>query len=469
MIYVKEFIDFGRALSEAQDVDASQFHEFLSRHGHDSLNEYHACSDSDTLKRMNYELWLEEIAKDRPEFEMAKSIEEHKLSGNDIPDSLPEEKEVEVEKPKLRAKVKGKTKAGDNDDLNEVLTGLKDALSSMKIGGGEDISERLNEQSVRMSEHAVRMDAIDRITDESRNRLKEHETKLDALAQGGSTRFEFSVANVTDNDIPTEGHYKFPLVSAAVLNNIPTMVVGPAGWGKTSMVAELASLLSGARDDFSCDDYRIQSIGPQTSKSDILGYMDANGSYVESVFYQCFKDGYIYACDEADAGSAGSLTLLNQGFANKECYFPGQGMVKRHDNFVPMFLANTYGQGANATYVGRNQLDAATLDRLAVVEYDYDSAWEARIAGCTAEGSTLKIDAGGSRTDQEWMEYVQRIRASVDRLAVRHVVSPRATFNGIKLLNAGVGFTHVANMCLWKGLDSATRTKVINECDNNDE
>jgi hypothetical protein len=134
-----------------------------------------------------------------------------------------------------------------------------------------------------------------------------------------------------------------------------------------------------------------------------------------------------------------------------------------------MFLANTYGQGANATYVGRNQLDAATLDRLAVVEYDYDSAWEARIAGCTAEGSTLKIDAGGSRTDQEWMEYVQRIRASVDRLAVRHVVSPRATFNGIKLLNAGVGFTHVANMCLWKGLDSATRTKVINECDNNDE
>jgi hypothetical protein len=160
------------------------------------------------------------------------------------------------------------------------------------------------------------------------------------------------------------------------------------------------------------------------------------------------------------------LTLLNQGFANQECSFPDNGMIARHENFVPLFLANTYGQGANATYVGRNQLDAATLDRFAVVEYDYDEAWEGKICGIDRDGSTLKMEAGGKRTKEEWVDYVCRVRGAVDSLAVRHVVSPRASINGIKLLEAGVGFTHVSNMCIWKGMDSATRAKITNEMDN---
>tara|TARA_R110000824_G_scaffold75947_7_gene192594 strand:- start:2107 stop:2532 length:426 start_codon:yes stop_codon:yes gene_type:complete len=138
-------------------------------------------------------------------------------------------------------------------------------------------------------------------------------------------------------------------------------------------------------------------------------------------------------------------------------------MTPRHENFVPLFLANTYGQGANATYVGRNQLDAATLDRFAVVEYDYDERWEGRIVGIEREGNELKLEAGGKRTPEEWIDFVSRVRKAVDSLAVRHVVSPRATIHGIKLLKAGLGFTHVSNMCVWKGLDSATRTKVMNE------
>ena len=243
------------------------------------------------------------------------------------------------------------------------------------------------------------------------------------------------------------------------------MIVGPAGWGKTSTIRALADACAITWDRAEVE-YIIQSIGPQTSKADILGYMDANGKYVESQFRKCFENGLIYACDEADAGSAGSLTLLNQGFANEECSFPDNGMVQRHENFVPLFLANTYGQGANATYVGRNQLDAATLDRFAVVEYDYDEAWEGRICGVDREGNQLKMDAGGKRTNEEWVDYVCRVRSAVDSLAVRHVVSPRASINGIKLLNAGVGFTHVANMCVWKGMDSATRAKITNEMDN---
>jgi hypothetical protein len=42
--------------------------------------------------------------------------------------------------------------------------------------------------------------------------------------------------------------------------------------------------------------------------------------------------------------------------------------------------ANTYGTGADALYVGRNQLDAATLDRFYVVEMDYDRKLEAKLA-----------------------------------------------------------------------------------------
>jgi len=458
-LLVKEFIEFGRALGEAESINRDAFNDFLSKSGYASLNAYHGDdSISDEVKQANYVKWLDEL--ETGSFEKADKVD---VVVEEVVEKVVEEEVVEKVVEKVEEVEVPTRKLGEQvaDQISDALT---EALSNLKVGGVDgDVLSKYDKAITAITD---RLSANEQKTDKAWVAIRSHETD-DNLHQGEGRYSTFNIhVTPADRDFSDEQplHYKFPLVAAAVTNRIPTMIVGPAGWGKTSSIKALSEVCSEAWDDHATADYRIQSIGPQTSKSDILGYMDANGEYVESVFYQCFKHGMIYACDEADAGSAGSLTLLNQGFANTECNFPGQDtMTARHDNFVPMFLANTYGQGANATYVGRNQLDAATLDRFAVVEYDYDETWEGRIVGVERDGNELKLDAGGKRTPEEWIDFVSRIRKGIDTLAVRHVVSPRATIHGLKLLKAGLGFTHVSNMCVWKGLDSATRTKVLNE------
>tara|TARA_Y100000004_G_scaffold28994_1_gene29879 strand:- start:39618 stop:41048 length:1431 start_codon:yes stop_codon:yes gene_type:complete len=473
-LLVKEFVDCARALGQATTTNKERFTEFLKKAGYESLNDYKARASEDKQAE-NFKLWASQLGDNGSvEFLWATDsndiVDDFTSPATQVKEAVQDMDEEEVTIADLADDVdikqvsKGEYIIEDNakvekfDKLMEVLGNLNAGRENKVYD--DALVERVDEACVVSHQNA-------KVVNRMEKRLQDH-LDDESMHKGGavpSFKLKFAEAPEIQHEAPL--HYKFPLVAAAVANRIPTMIVGPAGWGKTSTIKALAEVMKQSWYNGKQDvEYIIQSIGPQTSKADILGYMDANGKYVESQFRKCFADGLIYACDEADAGSAGSLTLLNQGFANEECSFPDNGMVQRHKDFVPLFLANTYGQGANATYVGRNQLDAATLDRFAVVEYDYDEAWEGKICGIEREGNQLKMDAGGKRTHDEWVDYVCRVRGAVDSLAVRHVVSPRASINGIKLLEAGVGFTHVSNMCVWKGMDSATRAKITNEMDN---
>ena len=490
-LLVKEFVDCARALGEACQSDKDYFSSFLKEAGYESLNDYKARA-TEEKQAENFKHWTQQLIDsdgNSGSFTWAagsgdivddfgkEEATPNRFPTTQIEDALADDDDAddegeEVTIGEMADDVATSTHAGDKGKMVfaerekiEKMDRLLEVLGSINVsnaidGGDKAINGRLDELDV-----VIR--SVEAMTRSNTSRIEDH-FEDEKLHQGGTVPSFTIQVNPAEEKFEGEQplHYKFPLVAASVSNRIPTMIVGPAGWGKTSTIKALADTCRIAWGDDDVE-YIIQSIGPQTSKADILGYMDANGKYVRSQFRMCFENGFIYACDEADAGSAGSLTLLNQGFANQECSFPDNGMIDRHENFVPLFLANTYGQGANATYVGRNQLDAATLDRFAVVEYDYDETWEGKICGVDREGSQLKMDAGGKRTKEEWVDYVCRVRGAVDSLAVRHVVSPRASINGIKLLEAGLGFTHVSNMCVWKGMDSATRAKITNEMDNN--
>jgi hypothetical protein len=60
----------------------------------------------------------------------------------------------------------------------------------------------------------------------------------------------------------------------------------------------------------------------------------------------------------------------------------------------------------------------------------------------------------------EWFKYVVSVRKACEKLAIRHVISPRATIYGTKLFAAGVGRDHVEGMVLWKGIEKATMDKI---------
>lgn len=214
-----------------------------------------------------------------------------------------------------------------------------------------------------------------------------------------------------------------------------TLLVGPAGSGKTTCVHKVADALGLA---FFC-----QSVGMQTTKSDLIGYKDAHGEYQGTILYQAYKDGGIYLLDEVDAGNANVLTILNALLANSGYFFPNGEYVERHERFICFAAANTYGRGADRMYVGRNQLDAATLDRFAVVDFDYDEELEREWAG-----------------NDRWTAHVQKLRKSAFDLKERIVISPRASIKGAKFLNSGGDWKTAEDLFVWKGIPSDIRTKV---------
>ena len=234
--------------------------------------------------------------------------------------------------------------------------------------------------------------------------------------------------NTETKTIEGHKHYQFDTLLKVLYSELNTMLIGPAGSGKTTLVEQVAEAMS---FPFYCI-----SVGMQTSKTDFLGYMDATGNYVKTNFRKAYEEGGVYLIDEIDAGNAGVLTIVNSALANCVCAFP-DGMIKRHDNFRCVSSANTYGKGSDRMYVGRNQLDAATLDRFVKIYVDYDEKLELQISG-----------------NQEWTNKIQAIRKHIQDKKLRIIVSPRVSIFGSKLLSQGIKEKDVLEMTLFNGLST---------------
>lgn len=156
---------------------------------------------------------------------------------------------------------------------------------------------------------------------------------------------------------------------------IPTMMVGPTGCGKTFIASQVAKALELDFAAISC------SIGaPDSALTGLLLPTGANGKfvYVPSEFVRMYENGGVMCIDEMDNADANWLVLFNMALSGTDGFYLPQRyekpFVKRHENFVCIAAANTFGTGADLQYVGRSQLDEATLDRFRVgtVFMDYD-------------------------------------------------------------------------------------------------
>jgi len=236
-------------------------------------------------------------------------------------------------------------------------------------------------------------------------------------------------------------HKEFDRIMEYTKLNIPIYLVGPAGSGKSKVVRQVAEKLK--------REFYGESISKQTPVSKLVGYMDATGNYIGTAFRKAFERGGVFLLDEIDAANPNVLTSLNDAIAvapGETISFP-DGMIKRHKEFRLIAAANTFGTGADRQYVGRNPLDAASLDRFAFIEFDYDEKMEYYLA------QKEKIDL-------EWVDVVQLTRAAVNELKIRHVISPRASLLGGRLLKAGRKYEEVFKSILYKGLDDDTVRRI---------
>lgn len=104
------------------------------------------------------------------------------------------------------------------------------------------------------------------------------------------------------------------------------------------------------------------------------------GHVVRTQFREAYENGGVFLLDEVDASDPDALTASNSALSNGMAAFP-DALVRKHEDFVAIAAGNTFGSGADRQYVGRNQLDAATLDRFTVFEVDYDEMLELEISG----------------------------------------------------------------------------------------
>jgi hypothetical protein len=247
-------------------------------------------------------------------------------------------------------------------------------------------------------------------------------------------------------------HYKFPLLMATLAARVPSYLVGPAGTGKTHAAHSAATALG--------LDFAAISVGPMTSKGDLFGMRDAHGVYHKSDLVKIAENGGVFLFDEFDAGNAGVLTSINMLLANGSFSTPA-GMIEKHADFVPIFALNTYGTGASREYVGRQQLDAATLDRGAFVDWPLDEGLEASLVGFEAPSPSFLLNQGGTPQGMAWLACVQAARRRAAEAGLRHVISPRASLYGYALAAAGIGLDHIWQMLVVKGLDAASAAKLV--------
>lgn len=220
-------------------------------------------------------------------------------------------------------------------------------------------------------------------------------------------------------------HEKFDEVLAVVSQDIPVYLTGKAGTGKNVICKQVAKALN-------LDFYFTNAV---TQEYKLTGFIDANGTYQDTQFYQAFTKGGLFFLDEMDASVPETLVILNAAIANRYFDFP-TGKVDAHPDFRVVAAGNTVGTGADSEYTGRYCLDEASLDRFAMVKIDY----------------SREIEESLSNGDGALVNFAHTFRDITDKSGLKCLFSYR-TISRIAMLKDVLPLKEVLKISLLKGLD----------------
>lgn len=223
-------------------------------------------------------------------------------------------------------------------------------------------------------------------------------------------------------------HAKYNTIKTCIQENIPVYLVGPAGSGKNHTLEQIAWELG--------LDFHFTNSVQQEYK--LTGFIDAGGNYHETEFFKAFVNGGLFFLDEMDASIPEVLVLLNAAIANKYFEFPN-GKVTAHKDFRVVSAGNTVGNGADEQYTGRLVLDQATLDRFAIIDFDYD----------------LNIEMALAKGNTELVSFIRNLRVQAKDKGVRATFSYRC-ITMITKLEGKLQIEEIMVMAVFKGMDKDT-------------
>lgn len=232
-------------------------------------------------------------------------------------------------------------------------------------------------------------------------------------------------------------HKQFETLLQTISCGENLLLMGGAGRGKTTAIVKIAEALGLG--------FRSTSFNSQTTKSDLVGFMDAMGIYRKSPLIEAMENGDIWLADEFDAGNDTSIMAINSLIENRFIDIQGVGVIHAHENFRVVASANTNLRGATSQYSARRKLDDATIDRFSVLEWELDEELEKLITA-----------------NDDWLKIVRKVRKDCENKLDGLEITPRASYKGAKLLKTELPLDVIIGMVLHKGLDEDSKNVIDN-------
>lgn len=265
-------------------------------------------------------------------------------------------------------------------DLSAVAAQIASALAILQAGAGVNVAE------------------VEKIVDRK-------------LATSGAA-MDIKLDGVKTGTLAAGAHPVCADVIRWISVDVPVYVYGPAGSGKSSIGRQTAEALG----------LPLYQYGALLSKYDVLGSINLSGEYQRSAFRDWFEHGGLLVIDEIDGSDPRAIVAINdalRGRAGVSFAFPDQ-TVQKHPDCRLIVSANTVGRGANAQYVGRFKLDAASLNGFVQIYADY----------CP------KIEKALSRGEAGWLKLCRDVREAAANLKIDLIISPRQIDFGARLLSS---------------------------------
>jgi AAA domain (dynein-related subfamily) len=208
-------------------------------------------------------------------------------------------------------------------------------------------------------------------------------------------------------------------------------ISGPTGSGKTYAGKQVSEAFGLA----------FHHQGAMAMSHEVTGFVDGNGRFHESAFTRATEHGGVLLLDEMDSSDNMPLLAVKAAMSGHEITLVTGKVVKRHPDCVILAAANTWGQGANAEYVGRNKLDAALLsDFPAKVFWGYDEAFERSL--CSSDA---------------WVSHFHNVRSKATRAGLKVILCPRILLAGDAYVSSGMSINEASDLTYRANLTNEQR------------